>query len=147
MADQKEMRKIFNSPNTIGKIGAGIGAAMEIGGRLHDGKGVVSAVAGGLASFAVQDIITGIIGGPAMMALQMAPLIVEGAGAMASMGREKAKHNMSAISGGNVGGYFNDNNYSATMRQRQLQAMGGDTAQTRQLFGNEARRRAMNVSY
>ena len=145
---QKEMRKIFNKTDTLGKVFGGVGFAVDVYGGIHDGKGVVKSVAKSAVSFAVNDILTGAIGIPAMMAIQFAPMAVDMASATAKMGREKAKHNMTALAKGNVGGgMFQDNEYGATMRQRQLQAMGGDTGQIRNAFGNEARRRATNTNY
>lgn len=145
---EKQMRKIFNKTDTFGKAAGAFGVAMDVYSGVHDGKGFVKSVASAGVSFVMNDILTSVIGMPAMMAIQFAPMIADAAGAVGKMGREKAKHNMTALSSGNVGGgYFQDNEYGATMRQRQLQAMGGDTGQIRSAFGNEARRRATNTNY
>ena len=145
---QKEMRKIFNNIGWSGGIMSAFGVGLDIYSGVHDGQGIVKSVAKAGVNFVINDLITGAIGVPAMMAIQFAPMIVDAAEAVGKMGREKAKHNMTALSSGNVGGgYFKDNEYGATMRQKQLQAMGGDTAQIKNAFGNEARRRAMSISY
>lgn len=147
MANQKEMRKIFNKTDGVGKVLGGLSLGYSIYDNMKEGNGVIKSVAKGVFDFALFDIASGFLGIPTMMALQFAPMLADSGVALSKLGREKAKHNMSALSKGNVGGYFNDNEYAATMRQRQLQTMGGNLAQTRQLFGNEARRRATNINY
>ena len=147
MSKQKEMRKIFNKQDTFSKVFSAGFLGLSIYSGIKEGNGVIKSTVKGLGEFALQEAITGLIGGPASMALAFAPMIADGMTAMSKVGREKAQHNMLALSTGRIGGKINDNEYAATMRQRQIQSMGGNLAQTRQLFGSEARRRSININY
>ena len=147
MGKQKEMRKIFNKQDTFSKVLSTGFLGFNIYSGIKEGNGVIKSTVKGLGEFALQEAITGLIGVPASMALAFAPMVVDGMTAMTKVGREKAQHNMSALSTGSIGGRVNNNEYAATMRQRQIQNMGGNLAQTRQLFGSEARRRSVNIKY
>lgn len=116
--------------------------------NIKEGNGIVKSVAKAGVNFAINDAITGIVGGPAILGIAAIQIGAMGYEALMDNGREKAqktKHNVTGT--GHVGGYFNDNANAATMRQRSLQAIGGAQAQTRNAFGNEARRRASTISY
>ena len=117
--------------------------ALDAYSSIKEGNGVIKSVAKAGVNFAVNDIITGVIGGPATLGLVALQVGKMGYDVAMGVGREKAektKHNFTGT--GRVGGYFQDNKNAATMRQRSLQAIGGMQAQTRNALGNEARRRA-----
>ena len=147
MSKQKEMRKIFNKQDTFSKVFSAGFLGLSIYSGIKEGDGIIKSTAKGIGTLVLQEAITGLIGVPASMALAFAPMVADGISAMGKTGREKAQHNMMALSTGNIGGRVNNNEYTATMRQRQIQNMGGNLAQTRQLFGSEARRRSVNINY
>lgn len=116
---------------------------------IKEGKGVVKSVVDAGISFALNDAMFGLLGGPAAMTIMGAQLLGAGIDAGLQAGRAKAKGIEQRSNGfGKVGGYnYNDNQYSATMRQRSMQAIGGSQGITRNAFGNEARKRASSISY
>ncbi len=131
-----------------GLINAGF-FAFDAVSNMREGKGVVKSVVDAGVSFAMNDAMFGLLGGPASFAIMGAELLGMGVDAAMTAGRNKAQAVQQRTTGfGKVGGYnFNDNQYSATMRQRALQSIGGSQGATRNAFGNEARKRASSISY
>lgn len=133
------------SIGTIANVGF---TALDVASNMSEGHGVISSVARAGLSFAINDIETAVLGTPIMLGLAAIQLGKIGADAAFAVGREKVqkvKHNTTGL--GHVGGYFNDNQYGATMRQRSLTAIGGAQSQMRNALGNEARHRASTVAY
>jgi hypothetical protein len=134
----------------------GMGGLMNIGFMAFDtisgvseGKGVVKSVVDAGVSFALNDAMFGLLGGPATMAVMGAQLLGAGVDYGLKVGRDKAQAVQQRTTGfGKVGGGgYNDNQYSATMRQRAMQSIGGNQGMVRNAFGNEARKRASSISY
>ena len=134
----------------------GVGGAINAGSfafdaisNMKEGRGVVKSVVDAGVSFALNDAMFGLLGGPATMAIMGAELLGAGIDYGLKTGRDKAKAVQQRTTGfGKVGGGgYNDNNYSATMRQRAMQAIGGNQGMVRNAFGSEARKRATSISY
>jgi hypothetical protein len=143
--------KMKNVPKKGGIPRMGVGGLINTGFFAYDaisgmseGKGVVKSVVDAGVSFAINDAMFGLLGGPASFAIMGAELLGIGVDAAMTAGRAKAQGVEQRTSGfGKVGGYnYNDNQYSATMRQRALQSIGGNQGVVRNAFGNEARKRA-----
>ena len=122
---------------------------LDAAGNMAEGQSVVGSIAKAAAGFAWQDIQMGMLGGPAATALMLADLGKMGVDMALANGREKAGKVKNATTGfGTMGnGSFADNNYSATMRQRALQDIGGTQGATRNILGSEARRRSGYINY
>lgn len=122
---------------------------MDAAGNMMDGQSVVGSIAKAAAGFAVQDAMMGLLGGPAATALMLADIGKMGVDMALANGREKAGKIRGATTGfGTMGnGSFADNKYSATMRQRALQEIGGAQGATRNILGSEARRRSAYTNY
>lgn len=123
-------------------------SAVSVGADIAGGKGVVKSVASGALDFAKWEIISGLIGTPAMWAYTAYQVGSVATNALIENGRGKAdKTNRNTTGTGKVGNGFYDNDYSATMRQRGLEAIGGHQGITNNALGSEARRRASNIRY
>lgn len=117
--------------------------------NIKEGKGVVKSIAKAGIDFAITDAMFAALGGPAGTALMVAQFGKMGLDLALASGKQKVENTKNNLTGtGRVGGYqFNDNEYSATMRQRSLNAIGGSQGITRNALGNEARKRASSISY
>jgi hypothetical protein len=123
----------------------GVGAA----GDIIDGKSVVGSIAKAGADMLVQDAVMGLMGGPASWALMGADFVKMGADMALANGRQTTSKLKKTVGGfGTMGnGSFADNNYSATMRQRAMQEIGGAQGANRNILGSEARRRSAYINY
>lgn len=116
---------------------------------IKEGKGVVKSIAKAGVDWAVGDAVFGMLGmGPGLVAMG-GMLAVGMADAALTSGREDARNLKKKFTGtGRMGaGLQNDSEFAATMRQRQLQQMGGHQGIARQALGSEARRRAAGIRY
>lgn len=128
-------------------LGIGI-SAITVGTDIASGKGVVKSVGAGVYDFTKWEIISGLVGGPAMLAYTAYQIGDVAVSALIDNGREKTKKLSRNITGsGAVGGGFSDSDFAATMRQRGLEAIGGHQGITNNALGSEARRRASNIRY
>ena len=124
------------------------GPTIEAGVDIANGKGVVKSVVKAGTNFAVNDAISGLVGGPAMWAMLGGQLAWEGAKMYGNYARGKGERVGRNITGtGKVGVGFMDTEYAATMRQRGLESIGGHQGLVRNALGSEARRRAYNIRY
>lgn len=133
----------------IGSQGLNVGiSAVSVGVDIAEGKGVAKSIGVGALDFAKWEIISGLLGGPAMIGYTVATVGAAAIGAVVDNGRNKAnKVNRSTTGTGRIGSGFSDNELSATMRQRGLEAIGGHQGITNNALGSEARRRASNIRY
>lgn len=122
---------------------------IDAAGNMADGHSVVGSVAKAGANFLLQDAMMGMMGGPATWAMMGGQIGKMGVDMALANGREKTQDVKKSIGGfGQIGnGSFADNNYSATMRQRGIQEIGGAQGATRNILGSEARRRSAYISY
>lgn len=132
--------------NVLGNV---LFTGVDAAGNMADGHSVVGSIAKAGANFLLQDAMMGMMGGPAtwaMMGAQVGKMVIDGA---LAEGREKTQNVRKSIGGfGQMGnGSFADNNYSATMRQRGIQEIGGAQGATRNMLGSEARRRSGYINY
>lgn len=134
--------KVANA--TLMGIGPGIGIASDV----SQGKGVIRSVAKGAIDFGVSDIVSGLVGTPAMLTYLGFQLAGLGYNAYKEHGQEKGRKVRRTIQdGAGVGAGFFDNEQAYTMRQRSLEAMGGHRGMVNNALGSEARRRASNIRY
>lgn len=123
-------------------------SVMSVGVDIGSGKGVAKSIGSGALDFAKWEIISGLLGNGPMLAYTAATIGFASANALIDNGREKAnKVNRNVTGTGRVGGGFYDNDFSATMRQRGLEAIGGHQGIVNNALGSEARRRASNIRY
>lgn len=139
--------------STAGKalgVGLNVGLpAWQAYGDIKDGNGVIKSVAKAGVDWAIGDAVMGMIGMGPGIALMAGTVAVAGADAAIKHGQETARNTKKSISGTGVmgRGLGNDSEFAATMRQRQLQQMGGHQGMARQALGSEARRRAAGIRY
>lgn len=142
--------------SVLSGVGKAVGIGLNVGlptiqayGDIKEGKGVVRSVAKAGVDWAVGDAVMGFLGMGPGLALMAGAGVVAGADAAIKAGQNNAMKSKRSFSGtGNMGaGLGNDSGYAATMRQRQLQQMGGHQGMARQALGSEARRRASNIRY
>lgn len=115
-----------------------------------ENKNFISTLGDKIINEAVTDIASGLFGKEAILVYKAASKVMEGVDKTFAYGREKARHveKTGVISVGQLGNkLFKTSETAATMRQRQLQSMASDVQNARSLFGSEARKRAMNISY
>lgn len=140
MADWK---KLFKGQ----KLNIGL-TAFSVGSDIVEGKGVAKSIGAGAIDFAKWEIISGLVGGPAMFAYTAYQLGSAAIDISLEVGKEKTAKITKGVSGtGTVGRGFYDNDYTATMRQRSLEAIGGHQGIVNNALGSEARRRASNIRY
>lgn len=145
MANQKKLK--IPKPGFGGVIN-GAFIAVDAGMNIAEGQGVVKSVLKAGVDFAINDAIMGVVGIAPSMAFMGVQLAGAGVDAGLAIGREKAQKTRQNFTGiGKIGGDFNDNRYSATMRQRSMQSIGGNSGMVRNAMGNEARKRASSISY
>lgn len=115
-----------------------------------ENKNFISTLGDNIISEAASDIASGLFGREAILVYKTASKVMDGVDKAFAYGREKARHvdKTGAISVGQLGNkLFKTSETAATMRQRQLESMASDVQNARSLFGSEARKRAMNISY
>lgn len=123
-------------------------SVVSVAADIGEGKGVAKSIGSGALEFAKWEIISGLVGGPAMLAYTAYQIGSVVADVAIDAGREKtSKIKRNTTGTGNIGGEFLDNAYTATMRQRGLEAIGGHQGMTYNALGSEARRRASNIRY
>lgn len=126
------------------------GPAVQAIGDVKKGKGIVPSLGKAALDFAVSDVVTGLLGFWPSMALSLGgSFAAAGVKAGIEAGQNKARKvgKLTSPAGQVGGGYFKDNEYAATMRQRSLEAIGGHQQMTRNALGSEARRRAAYINY
>lgn len=126
-----------------------IGPGIDFYTNIKEGNGIVKSAAKAGYNFALQEAITGVLGvGPAI-AINFASLAGTATDAFIQHGRQNAQTMRSKVSGsGRVGsGYVDTSTFTDTMRQRNLEQMGGHQAFARSALGSEGRRRSMMVNY
>lgn len=135
--------------SSLGNIINGISVGGDAISNMKEGKGVVKSVAKAGIDYVIQDAVFAALGGPAGLALMGTQFAKIGLDLTLALGKQNVENTKANITGiGKVGGYkYNDNEYSATMRQRSLDAIGGSQGITRNALGNEARKRASTISY
>lgn len=134
----------------VAGVGLNIGVpTYQAYGDMKEGKGVIRSVTKAGVDWAIGDAMMGFLGMGPGLALMVGTGVVAGADAAIKAGQGYARNAKKAFSGTGVMGVglINDSDYAATMRQRQLQQMGGHQGIARQSLGSEARRRASNVRY
>lgn len=139
--------------STAGKaLGVGLNVGLPViqaYGDIKEGKGVVKSVAKAGVDWAIGDAVMGMIGMGPGLALMASGIAVTAADMAIKSGQETARNTKKSISGTGVmgRGIGNDSEFAATMRQRQLQQMGGHQGIARQALGSEARRRSASIRY
>lgn len=142
--------------SVLSGAGKAFGVALNVGvptisayGDIKEGKGVVKSVAKAGVDWAIGDAIFGLLGAGPGLAVMAGTVAYAATDAAIKAGQENARNAKHGWSGtGKMGqGLRNDSEYSATMRQRQLQQMGGHQGLARQALGSEARRRAAGINY
>jgi len=116
----------------------------------NDNKSFIRTLGDNITNKAISDIASGLFGKEATLVYQAASKVMEGIDKTFEYGREKARNEADSgvISVGQLGnGFFKTSGAAATIRQRQLQNMNSDMQSARAMFGSEARKRAMNISY
>lgn len=112
----------------------GIGAAGVFKDNREKGHGMIRSAAGAVADFAFYELM-----GPAALGLVAIEGAKVGAQFVHQAGYQNAKISSRAHRA-NFGGYFQDTQVAATMRQRGIQAMQQSQLQGYSTLGNEARR-------
>lgn len=139
---------ILKNPDTRAILGQGAGLIYNSAKEASDeNKNFISTLRGNIISEAVASVL---FGREAVQVYKVASKVMDGVDKAFAYGREKAIHvdKTGAISVGQLGNkLFKTSETAVTMRQRQLQSMTSDVQNARSMFGSEARKRAMNISY